>query len=372
MPLNWHRAEASATNRSALKTLPTRVGGTRRCLSVYTGCRRLVSMIIHLSRVKFALRSRSVLVFPNCDAGFKGSAWHGRIDNFIQRDAALNKALKKPRGSSASDRYLIDAPEDRTDSADGPFSRADYPAGLQFELSIVVAQAHLDRTSGIVGRLIHAVAQAGNADGAAFRGAFDIESTHVESFPLIQLAPATIDPAQQTAVLHVAFRTMLRLGGGDHLDAAKIAMQQSMQAVPSLSALTESLTRRAAAFAICEDSAFAAGLEDLNGRLHDVSSIRVHRPRVTPFDVKRLSGNANITLPIGGLLGEVSYTGPSKLLADLYPLFKLGEWIRIGQKTGLGLGRIRVSIAPGQTLQSDSRAPFATSYNERQKSSPIS
>lgn len=310
-------------------------------------------MIIHLSRVKFALRSRSVLAFPNCDAGFKGSAWHGRIDNFIQRDAALNKALKKSRGSSASDRYLIDAPEDRTDSADGPFSRADYPAGLQFELSIVVAQAPLDRTSGIVSRLIQAVSQAGNADGAAFRGTFDIESTHVDSFPLIQLAPATIFPAQNTAVLRVAFHTMLRLGGGDHLDAAKAALRQSMQTVPSVNALTESLIRRAEAFEICADPAFISGLASLKERLHSAPTIRVDRASVAPFDVNRLSANANITLPIGGLLGEVSYAGPSKLLADLYPLFKLGEWIRLGQKTGLGLGRIRVSIAPGQTIQSD-------------------
>ncbi len=301
-------------------------------------------MIIHLSRVKFGLCSRSVLAFPDCDAGFKGSAWHGRLDNFIQRDAVLSNHLKKARGSSASDRYLIDAPEDRIDCADGPFSRAAYPAGKRFELSIVVAQAQLDRTSDIVSRLIHAVAQAGNADGAAFRGTFHIESTHVESFPLIQLVPATIDPAQQTAVLHVAFHTMLRLGGGDHLDAAKIAMQQSMQAVPSLSALTESLTRRAAAFEVCADPAFAAGLVDLNERLRGASEIRVLRARVGPFDVNRLSANANITLPIGGLLGEASYAGPSKLLADLYPLFKLGEWIRVGQKTGLGLGRIHVEF----------------------------
>lgn len=301
-------------------------------------------MIINLSRLTCTLRVRSPLVFPIVDAGFKGSAWHGRIDNFIQRDPLLNRALKKTRGSSESDRYLIDAPEDRIDTADGPFSSSPYAVGSGIELSLIAMADISEMQRDLVSRLVAAVRQAGEADGAGFKGTFSVESFGFESYPLRRLAPPTFKPSERNAVLTLEFFTMLRLGGGDHLDAAKTALRQSMQAVPSLVALTEALTRRVTSLKVCDDAAFSAGIEHVNKSLRNTAEIAVHRANVAPFDVNRLSANANVTLPIGGLLGTVAYVGPSEILASIYLLFRMGEWIRVGQKTGLGLGRFRVAI----------------------------
>ena len=310
-------------------------------------------MLIHLSRVVCALQVRTPLVFPDIDGGFKGSAWHGRIDNFMQREGEISQCLKKVPGSSASDKYWIDAPEDRVDDASGPFRRATYEVGHRFELAVIVTVNRERVDAQLLSPIISALKKAGHADGAAFKGRFDVLATRGEAYPMSALAPAPgivshspLQPAAGSAILTVELLTMLRLGGGEHMDAAQRAMQQSMQAVPSLSALAASVLRRVTTLGIFGDAHVLSGLAQLVNQVASSSDISVHRACVVPFDGNRISAHVNQRLPIGGLLGVVSFVGPSAQMAELYPLFKLAEWIRIGQKTGLGLGRIRVTIEP--------------------------
>ena len=164
--------------------------------------------------------------------------------------------------------------------------------------------------------------------------------------PGIVGARSPSQPAAESAILTVELLTMLRLGDGEHMEAAQRALAQSMQAVPSLGALAASVLRRVTTLGIFEDEHLLRGLAQLVHEAATRSEISVHHARVAPFDGKRISGHVNQRLPIGGLLGVVSFVGPSALMAELYPLFKLAEWIRVGQKTGLGLGRIRVAIEP--------------------------
>ena len=311
-------------------------------------------MLIHLSRVVCALQVRTPLIFAETDGGFKGSGWHGRIDNFIQRDDVLRQALKKATGSSASDRYWIDAPEDRVDDASGPFRNIAYEIGHRFEVAMVLAVNPERINRLLLSPIVSALTKAGQADGAAFKGSFDLLSTRVEAYPMISLAPAPSivgarspsRPAAESAILTVELLTMLRLGDGEHMEAAQRALAQSMQAVPSLGALAASVLRRVTTLGIFENEHLLSGLAELVNKLASHSEIRVHHARVAPYDGKRISGHVNERLPIGGLLGAASFVGPSALMAELYPLFKLAEWIRVGQKTGLGLGRIRVAIEP--------------------------
>ena len=311
-------------------------------------------MLIHLSRVVCALRVRTPLMFADTDGGFKGSGWHGRIDNFIQRDDALTQALKKASGSSVPDRYWVDAPEERVDDASGPFRSNPYEVGRRFEVAMVLAVNPEQVERHFLSPIVSAITKAGQADGAAFKGSFELRSTRLEAYPMIALAPAlgmvgardAARPAGESAMLTIEMLTMLRLGDGEHMQAAQRALAQSMQAVPSLGALAASVLRRVTTLGIFENEHLLSGLTELVNKVATHSEIRVHHARIAPFDGKRISGHVNQRLPIGGLLGVVCFVGPSALMAELYPLFKLAEWIRVGQKTGLGLGRIRVAIAP--------------------------
>lgn len=309
-------------------------------------------MRVNLCRVVCALQVRTPLVFPAFDAGFKGSAWHGRIDNFIQRDDVLKRALKKAPGSSASDRYWIDAPESRIDDASGPFSRAAYDAGDRFELALVAAVSHDVLNAQLLSRLVAALTDAGRAEGAAFKGTFEVLTTRVEAYPMSALVPppgmrAVRDsaPSQNaSARLTIELHTMLRLGDGEHMEAAQRAMQQGMQAVPSLGAMAASVLRRVTTLKIFDDEQVMSGLAELVNQIATRRDISIHHARIAPFDGQRISGHVNQRLPIGGLLGTVSFVGPSALMGELHPLFKLAEWVRIGQKTSLGLGRVRAAI----------------------------
>jgi len=143
--------------------------------------------------------------------------------------------------------------------------------------------------------------------------------------------------------LEVEFQTMLRLGDGDHLEAAKQAMMRGCVTVPRLAVLVERLAERIRGLAISDVPAFEGWLVELAEGAHAADpATAIGHARIAPFDAARLSAKAGTTHPIGGLLGSVQYDGPSALMADLYPLFRLGEWVRLGRKTGLGLGRIAV------------------------------
>jgi hypothetical protein len=56
-------------------------------------------------------------------------------------------------------------------------------------------------------------------------------------------------------------------------------------------------------------------------------------------DIQRHSGTQNQTLPLGGLIGGATLSGPSLALHQLLPLLQLGEQLHVGKETVMGLGR---------------------------------
>jgi hypothetical protein len=60
-------------------------------------------------------------------------------------------------------------------------------------------------------------------------------------------------------------------------------------------------------------------------------------------DIQRHSATQNQKLPLGGLIGSATLSGPSTALQTLLPLLQLGEQLHIGKETVMGLGRYRLS-----------------------------
>lgn len=59
-------------------------------------------------------------------------------------------------------------------------------------------------------------------------------------------------------------------------------------------------------------------------------------------DLQRHSGTQNQKLPLGGLLGSATLSGPHAALQRLLPLLQLGEQLHIGKETVMGLGRYQL------------------------------
>ncbi|PUE11557.1 hypothetical protein B9Z51_04525 [Limnohabitans sp. T6-5] len=59
-------------------------------------------------------------------------------------------------------------------------------------------------------------------------------------------------------------------------------------------------------------------------------------------DIQRHSGPQNQKLPLGGLIGSASLSGPTADLQALLPLLQMGEQLHIGKETVMGLGRYRL------------------------------
>ena len=60
-------------------------------------------------------------------------------------------------------------------------------------------------------------------------------------------------------------------------------------------------------------------------------------------DIQRHSGTQNQKLPLGGLIGAATLSGPTAAMQTLLPLLQLGERLHIGKETVMGLGRYRLS-----------------------------
>ena len=59
-------------------------------------------------------------------------------------------------------------------------------------------------------------------------------------------------------------------------------------------------------------------------------------------DISRYSNTQQRHLPLGGLLGHATLTGPDDALGSLAPVLRLGELLHIGKETVFGLGRYQL------------------------------
>jgi hypothetical protein len=313
-----------------------------------------VQQALHLYRADFALQTQTGLRFPRADGGFKGSAWHGRIDHVIRRHPALSSLLRDEGRSGAASPYWIEAPEDSPEGDEGPFGQTAYLPGLSFSLSIFVAGRPLD--GPLRDGLTEAVQRAGMVDPARLTdersasmrlsGSFRAVATGVKAFALSDLQPARITTPH--AALAMRFVTMLRLDDGESLKQAQERLRDGGMWVPRLHVLASKVLDR------CQSLGLGCEAPWLMPALHDaVSLLKAHAEDVTvrqasvyPCDFSRISARAQRRDPQGGLIGQAVYEAPSNLISQAFPLFKLAEWIRIGRKTGLGAGRIQVSLRP--------------------------
>jgi CRISPR/Cas system endoribonuclease Cas6 (RAMP superfamily) len=60
-------------------------------------------------------------------------------------------------------------------------------------------------------------------------------------------------------------------------------------------------------------------------------------------DIQRHSGTQNQKLPLGGLIGAATLSGPTAAMHTLLPLLQLGERLQIGKETVMGLGRYQLN-----------------------------
>lgn len=299
--------------------------------------------MIQLTKFCFKIIAETALTFPANDRGFKGSAWHGRIDQAIRQNADLTALLKPEIGAAAH--YWVDAPEDVAGTVAGPFCTQPYQVNRQFDIGIVIVGEQALNYPNLSDWLVDAIARAGKSETAGFFGKFALLDWHKIAFPLARLQVVPPPPSSKTSQLQIQLLTMLRLGEGEHMQAAKQALMQGQMAVPRLQTLVERQVQRARALPLSDAINFDAWLQTLQNLAGDIEAqTTVVTASVAPFDLTRLSAKARATQPIGGLLGAFTYAGPAQAMAEFLPLFKLGEWIHIGRKTGLGLGRFTVSL----------------------------
>lgn len=309
---------------------------------------------LQLHRLNFSIRAATSLRFPESDRGFKGSAWHGRIDHAIRRHPKLTGLLPDPARSGAPARYWIEAPEDRTDGPGGPFATGAYPAGCCFDLAIHLAGT--PPASELVQAATEAINHAGAIDpalstppqAAAQRlcGRFQAEYKNAESFPLNQLVAPQLGVSR--VLLKLEFQTMLRLDDGEGLSLAAEQLRRGSLSVPRLPLLAAKVFDRCQGLGLGTDTPWLMhALREAVRQLEDSThQIQLAEAGVYPFDLRRVSARAGRLDPMGGLLGTAAYEGPSEVLGPALPLFRIAEWTRIGRKTGLGAGRIRATLLP--------------------------
>lgn len=68
-------------------------------------------------------------------------------------------------------------------------------------------------------------------------------------------------------------------------------------------------------------------------------AITIRQPRLDWFDWKRYSARQRRSIPMGGIVGEVTIAGE---IAPLWPWLWVGQWLHVGKSAVMGLGRYRL------------------------------
>ena len=103
---------------------------------------------------------------------------------------------------------------------------------------------------------------------------------------------------------------------------------------PDFSRITGSLMRRYTAFEASEGNRITWNFAEIS-RL--ARQVKISAINLEPVYWERFSTRQQQRIPISGVIGQVSYTGPVKVFIDL---LRAGEVIRCGRSTTFGQGRI--------------------------------
>ncbi len=305
---------------------------------------------LELHRVVFSIVCASELRFPEVDQGFKGSAWHGRVDHAVRCFPDLSVFLPNACRPGDPARYWLEAPEDRVDGVGGPFAVYTYPRGKCFELTVFFVGAPL--SIAVVSAFTEALRRAGHVDPASLThpetaakrlcGKFLAQLKATETFPINQLQAPVL--RQEQASLALEFYTMLRLDDGHAVIEATQQLRNGKMYVPRLSALSSKVLNRVQMLGL-KNPWLVPSLQNIAMELSQCEpTIKVEYASVYPCDIGRLSARTGRRDPMGGLIGSVEYSGPAAVIAQALTLFKLAQWTRIGRKTSLGAGRIRAEL----------------------------
>ena len=77
--------------------------------------------------------------------------------------------------------------------------------------------------------------------------------------------------------------------------------------------------------------------------MHQAQTCTLDTSNLQWHDIQRHSGTQNQKLPLGGLIGSATLSGPRRALQSLLPLLQMGEQLHIGKETVMGLGRYQLS-----------------------------
>jgi len=75
-------------------------------------------------------------------------------------------------------------------------------------------------------------------------------------------------------------------------------------------------------------------------------TVAVENADIFWYDWERFSQRQERRMKLGGVMGEVTFSGK---VAEYLPLFRLGEYLHIGKGTGFGLGKYRIAKESGKT-----------------------
>ncbi|MDD3582286.1 MAG: CRISPR system precrRNA processing endoribonuclease RAMP protein Cas6, partial [Desulfobacca sp.] len=78
---------------------------------------------------------------------------------------------------------------------------------------------------------------------------------------------------------------------------------------------------------------------DFRGLSHAAEKIDTRSSSLRWHDLRRYSNRQERNTPLGGLVGEVTYTGN---LEPFWPFLLLGEQVHVGKGTSFGLGQYQL------------------------------
>jgi len=308
-----------------------------------------------LTRFRFELRALDIIQFPE----YPGSTWRGLLGHGLRQTACVTR---QPTCAGCLLTHacvysvLFETPPPPGKDIVGftamphPFSLDIDPAAPRRYLSgdrIDLGVTLFGSAIAQIPYLIHALESAGKRGVGRDGRRFCMASVHQETgvgtdyWDLVYDAgngvylhrpamPMSLPPAPDRVRLRMY--TPLRIKSHGHF------------VVPQRFALIDLLRnfynrfRRLASLYGGEPETFdwAESAELVGGLRLDASDLRWH-------DWTRYSGRQRTLMQFGGLLGDLTISGPS--LAEIWPVLWVGQWAHVGKGTSFGLGAYRVEGA---------------------------
>ncbi|OYU10046.1 MAG: hypothetical protein CFE38_19415 [Comamonadaceae bacterium PBBC1] len=175
-------------------------------------------------------------------------------------------------------------------------------------------------------------------------GLFKLLSTQVSHNTVCthSVLPTTTPPRTRQATAHITLRWLTPLRLQHHgkpvfkaqlLDAHSLVralLRRQMQWQQLTHHITHPATDAAPASTAPQDA------------LHYAQACTLDTRNLQWHDIQRHSGTQNQKLPLGGLIGSATLSGPVDALQSLMPLLQIGEQLHIGKETVMGLGRYQL------------------------------